>query len=61
MDSLSNYRWQTRKERPNRCTNKRDMTESAFRYVVREGVSELVTPKLESSGASENIKMQYMQ
>ena len=38
MASLSNYRWQNRKEYPNRSTNNGDMDEKAKRLV-----SELVT------------------
>ena len=40
MASLSNARWQNRKERPNRIKNNEDMAETANSYVVREGVSQ---------------------
>ncbi len=39
MASLSNSRWQNRKENPSRSTNKRYMAERAIRYVVRGVVS----------------------
>ena len=39
MVTLSNSKYQNRKERANRSTNNRDMSESAIRYVDREGVS----------------------
>ncbi len=42
MASLSNSRWQARRERPNRSTTNGDMAEKAKCYVVCEGVSESV-------------------
>ncbi len=52
MDSLSNSRWQNRKERLNLFTNNRDIVERAIRYVVREGVS-MWHPKLWASNKLE--------
>ena len=42
MASLSNSRWQNRKERPNQSTNNKDMAERPIRYVVREGGSDIL-------------------
>ncbi len=36
MASLTNSRWQTRKERLNQTTNNEDMDETDIRYVVYE-------------------------
>ena len=43
---LSNSRWQNRKERPNRSINNRDMAERTIRYVVREGVSDILVREM---------------
>ena len=39
MVSLSNSRWQNRKERPHRSTNNEDMVDKAKRNIVSEGWS----------------------
>ena len=42
MASLSNYRWQIRKELPNRSSNNEDIVEKAKRlWVVSEGVRDI--------------------
>ncbi len=41
MASLSNFKWQTRKKRPNRSTNNGNMVEKAKREVVSEGVTSI--------------------
>ena len=57
MAILSNSRWQTRKERPNRST-KGNIAETDKRYVVYEWVSEWVSEwvrKWVSDGESDTL------
>ena len=46
MASLPNYRWQNRKERPNRSTNNEDTAETAKRYIIYEEVRGSVSDTL---------------